>query len=510
VVDAAVDAGPEGIAIEDVVTADGDTQVRQGGAAELVITGRELGEVETVLVGDLDATVLSASGGEVRVDFFVPHGTAPGPRTVTVSGPGGSASRADALELTFYIVAPDGAAGGRGTYQSPATLCDLTTAQPLLGDTVSLRAGEHVCDPESGYQFPLSGGVTIAGEGSAVTVVRGGAASFPGFAVETSLFLPPGAFRGFTIVAPEPVDGAIHLAGTMSLTIEDLAIEGPGVVVHQDSFADLTVTGLRHVGPGVGIAGRGGIDLTMTGSRFSDCEVGLLVQSGAAVVGDTVFERCELGVRGGVVRNVLTPPQVRITGSEFLDDEVGVSVAVGSVIVTDSDFRDLEVTPQASLIGARVSFGSLSIEGGEVSGMDEVGVLVDGSSFSEGFAGATVQGVTIIGGPIGIDFTGFPDSELLVVRNSVVRDQTVASVRAVADGAGARIDLGNGGEPGGNQLSVASGVAILDVRDDPFPGDEVMECGGITLNGRTHTGLVEGPAQSLPDYQITGDGFLQF
>ena len=509
-IDSGVDGGSEGIAIEDVVTADGDTQIRQGGAAELVITGRDLGDVDTVFVGDIDGTVLAASPGEVRVDFFVPHGTAPGPRTVTVSGPGGSASQADALELTFYIVAPDVAAGGRGTYQSPATLCDLSTARPLLGDTVSLLAGEHVCDLEPGVPFVLSGGVTIEGEGSGVTVVRGGAASFPGFAIDSELVLPRGGFRGLTIEAPDPVDGALFLSGTIGLAVDDLVIEGPGVVVDVGSFADLAVTGLRQLGPGIGIDGRGEIDLTMSGSRFSDCEVGLLVRSGAADVTDTVFERCELGVRGGFIADVFNEPLVRLTRCELLDDEVGLSVGLGSTIVTDSVFRDLEVTPQASRVGARVGYGFLTVVGGEVSGMDEVGILVEGSSTTEGFARAIVGGVTIVGGPVGIEVAGFPDDELLILRDSVVREQTVASVRAVADGSGARIDLGNGGEAGGNQLSVTSGVAILDVRESPFPSDEVIDCTGITLNGRTYTGLVEGPAQSLPDYQIVNGGMLQF
>jgi hypothetical protein len=506
--DAGVDAGVDGIAIDGVVTADGFTQVRQGAAAELVITGRELGEVDTVLVGDIDGIVLSASPGEVRVDFFVPHGTAAGPRTVTVSGPGGSASRADALELTFYIVAPTGTADGRGTYQSPISLCDLRDALPALGDTASLLAGDHACDPPSGVPMELPGGMTVAGAGSDVTVVRGAAGSFTGFRVGPEPGGFPSVFRGFTIEAQAA--GALILDGRVSLVADDLVIEGPGIVVQTDGFATMTVTGLRQSGPGIGIDGRGRMELTMTGSRFSDCTTGLLVRGGSADVTDTVFERCQLGVRGGFIDGGLSDPFVSVIDSEFVDDMIGVAVGRGFTSVSDSVFTDLEVTTQASQAGARVGFGTLYISGSEISGMDQIGISVEGSGATEGFAHAVVTDVTIIGGPIGIQLGGFPDDETLGVRNSIVRDQTVASVLATADGSFAIIDLGNDGEPGGNQLSVVSGVALLDARPDPFPGDDVIDCTGITLNGRTYSGLVEGPAESLPDYQITGSGILQF
>lgn len=504
--DAGVDAGVDGIAIDGVVTADGFTQVRQGGSAELVITGRELGEVDTVLVGDIDGIVLSASPGEVRVDFFVPHGTAAGPRTVTVSGPGGSASRADALELTFYIVAPAGTADGRGTYQSPISLCDLRDALPRLGDTASLLAGDHVCS--FGTAMELPGGMTVAGAGSDVTVLRGAVGSFDGFRVGTEPGGFPSVFRGFTMEASAA--GALLLDGRVSLVADDLVIEGAGIIVQTDGFATMTVTGLRQSGPGIGIDGRGRMELTMTGSRFSDCTTGLLVRGGSADVTDTVFERCQLGVRGGFIDGGLSDPFVSVIDSEFVDDVIGVAVGRGFTSVSNSVFTDLEVTTQASQAGARVGFGTLYISGSEISGMDQIGISVEGSGTTEGFAHAVVTNVTIIGGPIGIQLGGFPDDETLAVRNSIVRDQTVASVLATADGSFAIIDLGNDGGPGGNQLSVVSGVALLDARPDPFPGDDVMDCTGITLNGRTYSGLVEGAAESLPDYQITGSGILQF
>jgi len=604
-----------------------------------------------VLVGDIDGIVLSASPGEVRVDFFVPHGTAAGPRTVTVSGPGGSASRADALELTFYIVAPAGTADGRGTYQSPISLCDLRDALPRLGDTASLLAGDHVCS--FGTAMELPGGMTVAGAGSDVTVLRGAVGSFDGFRVGTEPGGFPSVFRGFTIEASAA--GALILDGRVNLVADDLVIEGAGIIVQTDGFATMTVTGLRQSGPGIGIDGRGRMELTMTGSRFSDCTTGLLVRGGSADVTDTVFERCQLGVRGGFIDGGLSDPFVGVIDSEFVDDVIGVAVGRGftsvsnsvftdlevttqasqagarvgfgtlyisgseisgmdqagiivqtdgfatmtvtglrqsgpgigidgrgrmeltmtgsrfsdcttgllvrggsadvtdtvfercqlgvrggfidgglsdpfvSVIdsefvddvigvavgrgftsVSNSVFTDLEVTTQASQAGARVGFGTLYISGSEISGMDQIGISVEGSGTTEGFAHAVVTNVTIIGGPIGIQLGGFPDDETLAVRNSIVRDQTVASVLATADGSFAIIDLGNDGGPGGNQLSVVSGVALLDARPDPFPGDDVMDCTGITLNGRTYSGLVEGAAESLPDYQITGSGILQF
>jgi hypothetical protein len=87
----------------------------------------------------------------------------------------------------------------------------------------------------------------------------------------------------------------------------------------------------------------------------------------------------------------------------------------------------------------------------------------------------------------------------------------VASVRLQADGSSSTADLGNDGGPGGNQLSVVSGVALLDARPNPFEFEGTVDCRGLALNGQSYAGqLIQGPASQLPDYQIDADGELQF
>ena len=499
------DAGPGGVAIDAVVTSDGFTQIRQGVLARLIITGNQLEEIDSVALGELPATVVSTSPTEVVADLGVPHGTAPGPRALTVSGPAGSATLADAIETTVYIIAAGAAPGGHGTFQSPLQLCEEETTTARAGDTLSLLAGEHVCDFDE--QLSLVGGLTVVGQGADVTIVRGGAVPFQGIDVVGTAGDPPTVFRALTVVGVPSGPNAIRVSVGGPFVADDLAIEGPGLLLL--GAASATITGFAHSGPGIGIDG-GLVFLDVSGSGFTSSDTGIVVGAGGAIIDDSVFDGCGVGIQVGNMAP-FTSPSAQVVGCELVDSAEGIVVANASVEVTDTVIRDIEVTEPASLAGVRVIRGVLTMTGGEVSGQDQVGISVEGSSFSEGGAVAFLDDVLVVGGPIGVDVTGFPDNEQVRMRDSIVRDQTVAAVRMVADGANARADLGNGGGPGGNQLSVVSGVALLDARDERTPFDRIIDCAGLTLNGRSYAGqLVEGPASLLPDYQIIAANALQF
>jgi len=115
-----------------------------------------------------------------------------------------------------------------------------------------------------------------------------------------------------------------------------------------------------------------------------------------------------------------------------------------------------------------------------------------------------IRDATIVGGRRGIYAHGFPDCGSLTLSSSILRDQTVASVTwDVHETCG--VDL-----RGTNQLSVVSGYALEDLRND-VPFEASILANGITLNGRTYTGTVVGPADVPPDYRIQfGDGRIEF
>jgi hypothetical protein len=118
-------------------------------------------------------------------------------------------------------------------------------------------------------------------------------------------------------------------------------------------------------------------------------------------------------------------------------------------------------------------------------------------------ARVTLADVLVEGGQYGVHLHGSSEGGGLFMRSSIVRDQTVAAV-SLGFARAVRHDLN-----GNNQLSVVSGVALDDARVDPVFG--TIEAAGMTLNGRSYTGLVEGPVENLPDYRIADDrGVIDF
>ena len=505
------DAGPTGPSIDSVTTADGFGEVRQGSTVEIVVRGSGLAEVNAVAVGELAAVVLGAAADEVRAELVVPHGTAPGPREVSVSGPGGSASLADALSTTLYVVAPGAQPGGRGTFESPLSLCDPGTVTAEAGDTISLLAGEHACDADNAIE--IRRGVTLAGAGTAATLVRGATASFPGFAL-TSFGDPPGtptAVRGFTVLAPQPVQGPVFVAsGPASLTVEDLRVEGPGFRLSGGQIT-ATVTGLEVDcgGSGFGLAEDDPANVTVTDSRFAGCALGLGNAGGTWSITGSTLERNVVGISGD--RGFGVQGDLTIVGCELDDNTTGMRFLHSDAEVTDTLIRDSEVTPESMQTGILVGTGGgLQLTGGEISGHDGTGISAFASVEGPSFV-VSITDALIVGGLIGVNADGRDNPNSLTMRDSVVRDQTVASVRIFVEWFFVTLDLGNGGGPGGNELSVVSGIALLDIREEPDEFNRTIDATGITLNGRSYAGqLIEGPASQPPDYEIRADGLIQF
>ena len=504
---APADAGAGGPTIDSVMTADGFTQVRQGSSAVLVIRGSGLGEITAVIVGELPVTIVSVAPDEVRAELIVPHGTLPGPRDVTVSGPGGSVRRDGAIETTVYVVSGSALPGGRGTFQSPLIVCDAETVTATTGDTISLLAGEHACDAPA--PIVLFNGVTIAGAGRGATLVRGVTQSFPGFSFFGDSVGVPTVLRGFTVVAPSPMQSTVFLLeGPATLAIEDLGFEGPGFRLSGSVAA--TVDGL-HVecgGVGVGLETEDSGIVAVTNSSFAGCSTGVALAGGPSSVTSSTFERCSVGIEGFRDRNF--QGDLTVTSCELTDNATGIEVLGGVARVSDTLISDVEVTPEAMQTGILVIGASLDLSGGEIVGHDGTGVAIFASVEGPTFAVSITNGL-IIGGQIGVHADGRDNPNSLVMRDSVVRDQTFASVLIFVEWFTVTLDLGNGGGPGGNELSVVSGIALRDIREDPDEFNGVIDATGMTLNGRSYAGqLIQGPASVPPDYEMLADGEIQF
>jgi hypothetical protein len=500
------DAAPSGMVIESIQTADGYTQVRQGSifpdgsSVDLVIAGERLADVTSVTVGEFVISLRDVTDREVRVRFPVPHAARLGPRQVTVTSPEESVAVAGAIEVTPYVVAPSASASGHGTFQSPMTICNDQVRRSRAGDTILLLEGAHTCS-----QFRIwleEGGQIFQGQGVAETSLGVAADGFHGFDL-----LPPNpeavtTFRDLTIISAN-VGPTIRLWDRGSLLVERVALNGLGISLGNCSDCETraTIRGASFTSSQIEASGRAQLDVF--DSAFSQGAVCIHASGGRFLVTNSTFESCFIGVlleRGDPSSE---PVRGEIRDSVLVDNQTGIAQRAGRLTVTDTSIRQTAGSSGPFDRGIRINRGELEASRVTITGQGVAGIEAFVSAAEVDSARVTLADVLVEGGQYGVYLHGSSEGGGLFMRSSIVRDQTVAAV-SLGFARAVRHDLN-----GNNQLSVVSGVALDDARVDPVFG--TIEAAGMTLNGTSYTGLIEGPAERLPDYRIVDDrGVIEF
>jgi hypothetical protein len=432
---------------------------------------------------------------------------------VTVVAPKGSTTVADVFEVTPFVFGPGAAPGGRATFESPLdigeypVLIDGEFEDKAFGDdTMLFLAGEHT----GGVQIVLvEGGVTVRGEGAATTTVTGASFYFAGGQVSS-----PNTIRDLTLVSPGGSAGQVGEGSVVEL--KDVVLIGGGLSAGGNSqYAMLFFDNVSYDGQGSGRTALEVTDLVMTNirnSRFSDCGVAIDVATtkifppfGHQSVADSTFEGCDTGMRLRFTvfpdERLISWPSATIENSEFIDVATGIT-ASAELTVSNTVFSDNEATETPSRTAIHISDGSLIATNVTITGHDIVGVAAVSPDPQQSMY-VTLSEMFVEGGQRGIDFSGGIDSGSLSIQSSIVRDQTVSAV-SVSSSDLFLIDL-----KGNNQLSVTAGFALEDRRAFNDSSD-VIEAAGITLNGNSYSGLIEGPAEVPPDYWISASGVIQF
>jgi hypothetical protein len=503
---APADAAPRpdaatGLVIDSVVIDGRFTQVRQGAVFEIVVAGSGLEGVTELTFADgeiLFPDDLVATATEVRATRIAVHGAEPGARDVTVSGPDGSATAPAAFEVTPFVFAEDAAPGGRATFESPMLLEDYAAGATdgAYADTLLFLAGEHVTD----LWWEAYDGSTLAGEGVDRTTMR-----VFGFALADF----PGAttvVRDLTIIST----AGISWNGVSRLDVDRLAVNGAGMSVNGleggagvASFDDFSYDGQTGGGTGLAVSGPAGVSVSR--SRFSGCGTGIFADfgllGGDLRVENTTFEGCGRGMQINATES--SPAAATVTGSQFVDNTIGIGTSNATLSVTDTVIGDNEVTAAPSEHGMLLGGRQLTATDVTITGQDVAGIEASMGG-DDPVMSMELASVLIEGGQVGLRFDGFVDVGSLRMSSTIVRDQTVAAVSIGADDMGV-IDL-----RGDNQLSVLSGFALEDARLSNITGS-VIEAAGVTLNGNSYSGLVQGPASVPPDYRVVDfRGVIQF
>lgn len=478
---------------------DGGVQMRESSETVIVITGTDLADATSVMVGTCQPQITSATATELRaltMCYGVPRGMA----TVSVTTPGGTASLPNALEITPFVISPTAPpTGGRGTFESPMHLCDPTiNLWADTGNLLHLLGGTHVCNGLS-----LIGGVDIDGATDGSTVIRGDTSGF-------NLFLNADSrIRRLTFEAP-PEWGSMSLWSGAYL-VEDVS----GIRIQSNNSRSITIDGYRFEGDGVAL------DLAAETFALSDLVVdcaggagtGLQLiapehrpEAGSGTVERVEISRCARGVQINRRNPFYRTPVLELKDLELVDNGVGLAVSSGEITVRNLEVRGDPVAPPVSEYGVAFGGHSMSLLGGEIRGQTVAGISQSTSSPGgqnpDPVAYLFVDQYEIIGGPIGVEFSPYDGGTDIKIRRSEIRDQTVASVRV--DGEESTIDLGTVEEPGGNQLSVVSGFAIDDLRTTTeFTPSFYLDAHGTTLNGLGYDGnVIDGPALISPDFRI--------
>lgn len=498
---AASDAAPAGMMVTSVQTVDGFTQVRQGSTLtdskflEFVVVGLGLGGVTSVTVGEMNGFYVDATDDRVTFELWVPHAQALGPRTVTVSGADGSVAVPDAIEVTPYVVGPLGSGAGNGTYQSPMYLCDERVQHTRAGDTILLLAGLHTCR----RQINLGqGGQIVRGQGTMTTLLGEIGYQFGGFRLA-----PQGTtlttFRDFAMFTTVGSGGSLLMYWGGEVVLERVSVRGGSIRVGvcDDCTTRITVNASVITEAHLEASGRAAVNVSTSSFSFG----GIETSGGQLAITNSLFEG------SSVLLNAPAPGTdagvAEIRDSEFKNNQRSAIVRAGRLSLFDSIFT---VEPESSSVfdrGISIDAGELEATRVQFRGHARSAIHSFVSASQVNSVRVTLDDVLIEGGEFGVLLEGSSEGGGLVMSSTTIRDQTVAAVRL----GWARAVVNN--LNGDNQLSVLSGVALDDVRVNPVFG--TILAAGITLNGNSYSGRVEGPVDESPDYRIADErGAIRF
>src|SRR5262249_13838297 len=141
---------------------------------------------------------------------------------------------------------------------------------------------------------------------------------------------------------------------------------------------------------------------------------------------------------------------VHVKDSRFTDNGRAIAVGVGAMSLDNVMIEG--VTADKSLVGVHLEDAGFTMTGGSISNMKQTGVeiVADKVFAMPNSVAASLTGVAIAGGALGISVLAIDNTTTLVVRNSMIHDQTQASV--ALDGE-TQCDLGTAATAGANALS---------------------------------------------------------
>jgi hypothetical protein len=207
-------------------------EVRQGQTQIALRFSRASGGLSNpsrVDLEDLTVTVEPTSTDqELQLAVSVPHGAAPGWRTLSVDTGSGTTSQANVIDVTAITVDPSGQDSQLGTTSSPFRTIKQALSVAGSGDTCLVHDGQYGEQSGETWGYAVPEALTISGDSASATTLQGPAHASPSADSADASAFEPSAGLTLQALALIDFDVAVNAMQPAQLSLQDVAIRGRG------------------------------------------------------------------------------------------------------------------------------------------------------------------------------------------------------------------------------------------------------------------------------------------
>ena len=387
---AACSGGAGSAQVVEGVSVSPSAEVRQGQSSIEISYGRKAGGLSNVTHVDLEGLTVAidprSSSDDLLLEVTVPHGAAPGSRSLTFDADGATTTLAAVLEVTPITADPSGADSQLGTTHSPFRSLKQALAVAGSSDTCVLAAGTYAAESGETWGYAVPDGVTLTGDSSKETVLEGSVSTAPSTTGKLLDALEPMGTLTVQQLALADFDVGVDLKQAAQVSLEDVAIRGAGkgvLVEAGGSALRLTRGSVDSAAGAIEVAAAcDGCSVTVDGTKLTNVSMAPLIQiSEDSHHGSLTFKGAELigSVLVGDRESTMTIEACHFMGN----GNAALNFSGAQLDVTGSDFQANSGPYGINFNGGKMSLVDSTVEGNEYSVYQLAGTSkVRGSKFT--------------------------------------------------------------------------------------------------------------------------------
>ncbi|HEY3667696.1 MAG TPA: DUF1565 domain-containing protein, partial [Polyangiaceae bacterium] len=206
------------------------SEARQGQTQIALSFSRASGGLSSPSRVDLEDLVVkvepSSTDRELRLTVSVPHGAAPGWRSLSIDTSSGVSIEANVIDVTAITVDPSGQDSQLGTTSSPFRTIRQALSVAGSDDTCLVHDGQY--DEQSGetWGYAVPEALTIIGDSASATTLQGPAHASPSADSADASAFEPSAKLAIQTLALADFDVALNATQPAQLALQGVRIRG--------------------------------------------------------------------------------------------------------------------------------------------------------------------------------------------------------------------------------------------------------------------------------------------